>query len=650
MINYRPEIDGMRFIAITVVLFFHLSFSDWAGGFTGVDIFFVLSGYLICGQIYVALSENKFSVSMFFLQRIRRLSTAAFVCFFTTGIAGYVFFSPFETEMLVRNLLGSIAFINNILLMNEVGYFATTADTNPFLHTWSLSIEEQFYIALPVAIILLKYNLQSFVVLLITAFLFSLGMSLLLGDLIYSQEQRYFSSLLRVWELALGGLTFIILQKRDGQPFILTGAPLVGVIAMIAPTFFLNESVLHPGSWALVATLGTSLMLLSGFSSHSFTSRVLASRVPRYLGRISYGTYLWHWPIIVFYQYLGGDLNDKTRVLVVLISFGMGAVSYHFIEQPVRRISIITGRKFLINIFFVQTVVLTTVVGALWMRGENVDPQEYAKFSRIKDNSAIGNENWDKCWFKVSDNSPCSFGQESSDTRPVLLWGDSMANSAAFALAKLADERTTAATLYTLPNCPPLMNMVRDMDGAAGCLEMNTYVIKLLASAKPTDILLFARWPQYGEGVRSNMWGAPNMVNFLDGNLKRIEIETLSAFQQGMNALLKNIGPSHRVIIIGAPPEFPYSVPDESIKSIRFGLPPTLLPKVEFERRSSRTSSVLREITELNGALYLDLADLFCNETECQLLDNGLPIYADHVHFTRQGNNILLEKLRPALE
>ena len=137
---------------------------------------------------------------------------------------------------------------------------------------------------------------------------------------------------------------------------------------------------------------------------------------------------------------------------------------------------------------------------------------------------------------------------------------------------------------------------------------------------------------------------------YLNGNLKRIEIETLSAFQQGMNALLKNIGPSHRVIIIGAPPEFPYSVPAESIKSIRFGLPPTLLPKVEFERRSSRTSSVLREITELNGALYLDLADLFCNETECQLLDNGLPIYADHVHFTRQGNNILLEKLRPALE
>jgi hypothetical protein len=225
-----------------------------------------------------------------------------------------------------------------------------------------------------------------------------------------------------------------------------------------------------------------------------------------------------------------------------------------------------------------------------------------------------------------------------------------MANSAAFALAELATMRDTVGTLFTTPSCPPLMNMVRDTGGAASCLEMNTYVTNLLTLAEPTDVVLFARWPQYGEGVRSNAWGAPNMVDFIDGDFKKIESKTLTAFQQGIDALLKNIDPRHRVIVIGAPPEFPYSVPDESIRTIRFGLPPTLLSRAEFEGRSLRTSSALRETTIANGALYLDLTDLFCDEAACQLLDDGLPIYADHVHFTITGNNILLKKLLPVME
>ncbi|MGB7244778.1 MAG: acyltransferase, partial [Sulfitobacter sp.] len=323
-LSYRPEIDGLRFIAITVVLFFHLGFSDWAGGFTGVDIFFVLSGYLICGQIYIALRENRFSVLEFFARRIRRLSTAAFTCFLVTGGAAYVVFSPFEMDAVVQNLLGSITFTNNILLMNEAGYFAPSAAINPFLHTWSLSIEEQFYIVLPLAVACLNFRAQNFVLLLCFAFAISLSITLFSGSAIYSQDARYFSSLLRVWQLALGGVTFIALQSMP-RPIRCFGLPLVGLVMMVAPTFVMQEGAVHPGLWALVATLGTALMLLSAFPVHSFSARVLSSRVPRYLGTISYGTYLWHWPIIVFYQYVGGDFSDKTRVLAILLSFGMGA-------------------------------------------------------------------------------------------------------------------------------------------------------------------------------------------------------------------------------------------------------------------------------------------------------------------------------------
>nr|WP_319948214.1 acyltransferase [uncultured Shimia sp.] len=329
-LSYRPEIDGLRFIAITVVLFFHLGFSDWAGGFTGVDIFFVLSGYLICGQIYIALCENRFSTLDFFARRIRRLSTAAFACFLVTGGTAYVVFSPFELDAVVRNLLGSITFTNNILLMNEAGYFAPSAATNPFLHTWSLSIEEQFYIALPLVIASLNFRARNFVLLLSVAFIVSLSITLLSGSAIYSQDARYFSSVLRVWQLALGGLTFVALQNLS-HPIKLFGLPLIGLMMMVAPTFVMQEGAMHPGPWALVATFGTALMLLSAFPAHSITARVLSSRVPKYLGKISYGTYLWHWPIIVFYQYVGGDFNDKTRILAIFLSFAMGALSHHVI-------------------------------------------------------------------------------------------------------------------------------------------------------------------------------------------------------------------------------------------------------------------------------------------------------------------------------
>lgn len=237
-------------------MFFHLGFSDWAGGFTGVDIFFVLSGYLICGQIYVSLHENRFSVADFFARRLRRLSTAALACFLVTGGAAYFIFSPFEMAGVVRNLAGSITFTNNILLMNEAGYFAPSAVTNPFLHTWSLSIEEQFYIVLPVAIALLNYRARNFVVLLCVAFVISLSLALFSGSALYSQDARYFSSVLHIWQLAPGGLTFVVLQNLQ-RPIRVFGLPLIGLVLMALPTFTMPEGALL----ADIATLNNVTLL-----------------------------------------------------------------------------------------------------------------------------------------------------------------------------------------------------------------------------------------------------------------------------------------------------------------------------------------------------------------------------------------------------
>ena len=643
-LNYRPEIDGLRFIAITTVLFFHLGFPDWAGGFTGVDIFFVLSGYLICGQIYVALDENQFSTLDFFARRIRRLSTAAFACFLVTGGAAYVVFSPFELDIVVQNLLGSITFTNNILLMNEAGYFAPSAETNPFLHTWSLSIEEQFYIALPLAIAFFNIRARNLVLLLSVAFIVSLSITLLSGSSIYSQDARFFSSFLRVWQLALGGLTFVALQNMS-HTIKLFGLPLIGLVMMVAPTFAMKEGVVHPGPWALIPTFGTVLMLLSAFPAHSITARALSSRVPKYLGKISYGTYLWHWPLIVFYQYVGGELNDKTRVLFIFLSFAMGALSHHMIEQPIRKISTHRKRGLLFFLFAAQTLVLAVLASALWMRGNNIDALAYAKFVKVQENGQIGNKKWDLCWYQNSGDDLCVFGELNLDQRPILLWGDSLANSALPAFSALAELRQTSGEIYATPSCPPLFGAVRNVSSASICLEMNLRVLEILNSARPTDIYLFARWPHYAEGVHGNIWGDLGKVGFIDINLNPIKAETIMVFRESLSALLAEIDPRHRVFIIGAPPEFPYSVPNEMIKKIRFEQPLEQLSRGQYESRANRTNSILSQLSQTNKVTFLNLTDVFCTAEVCRMNENDIPLFADHVHLSARGNELLLNSL-----
>ncbi|AXI43809.1 acyltransferase family protein [Sulfitobacter sp. SK011] len=643
-LSYRPEIDGLRFLAITVVLFFHLGFSDWAGGFTGVDIFFVLSGYLICGQIYISLKKDRFSALDFFARRIRRLSTAAFACFLVTGGAAYVVFSPLEMYVVVQNLLGSITFTNNILLMNEAGYFAPSAEMNPFLHTWSLSIEEQFYIALPLAIACLNFRARNFVLLLCVAFAISLSITLFSGSKIYSQDARYFSSLLRVWQLALGGLTFIALQRMP-RPIKLFGLPLIGSVMMVAPTFIMHEGAVHPGLWALAPTFGTALMLLSAFPMHSFLARVLSSRIPRYLGKISYGTYLWHWPIIVFYQYVGGDFSDKTRVLAILVSFGMGALSHHMVEQPIRKISTSGKRGFLFSLFAAQTLVLAGLAGALSMRGSNTDTDEYARFKKIQEAGNFATEMPDQCWYQNSGEGLCAFGVLNLEKRPILLWGDSMALSALPAFEALAERRQTSGAVYATPGCPPLLGVVRDVPKASGCLALNLRVLDTLKSAPATDVFLFARWPHYAEGVRNNMWGESGKVDLVDANFKAINAETITVFGDALNALLKAIAPRHHVVIIGAPPEFPYSVPNEMIKKIRFEQPLEQLARGRFDARAKRTISLLNKVAQTNDVTLIKLTDVFCDSEVCHMSKDGIPLFADHVHLSGRGNELLLEAL-----
>lgn len=645
--HYRPELDGIRAIAILSVLGFHVGFPDWSGGFIGVDVFFVLSGWLICGHIYDALRQGDFRPADFFARRIRRLLPAAFACYVAVTLAVAIVFLPFEQLDYLRYLFGSAFFFNNILLGQEAGYFAAAALSNPLLHTWSLSIEEQFYLVVPWLALAFSRVPRGFVVMLAVAFAVSLGLTLLSGEVLLSKEARYFSSLFRVWEIALGGLAYTLVRQRR-LPRV-PGLPLAALAAVLAPVFMLNEATLHPGPGALAVALGTLVLILFVRPETSIVGRVLAHRSLSFIGRISYSTYLWHWPLIVFWSYLGNDLSDVSRTVLILVSLGVGALSYRFVEAPVRRLKIPGQNRRLFAGFAGQAVLICAIAGGVWLQAQARDTGTRADLRAILDEGQFANPRWSECWYRPGEMSGCPIGTPGAAGRPLFVWGDSMANSAVPAFDRLAQDRGAAGLVHVRPGCAPLLNMARDGEEPAVCLAANRDALAWLQDAPASDVILFARWPLYALGYRNTDASKIGTHGFVGPDLIRLEGSNLALMQAGLAGVLQEIPKRHSVTIVGPPPEFPYPVPAEMVRAIRFGGEAPPLSRVEYLRKVGPTIDVLRRVAASAGVGFVDLSDSFCTPTACPPAQDGKPVLSDMVHLSRHGNDILFRALRDSL-
>lgn len=635
---YRKELDGVRAIAVLAVVLFHVGYPDMPGGFVGVDIFFVLSGYLICGQTYMRLELGTYSVTEFFARRIRRLSSAYALCFLVTALAANALFLRSEMQVVVDGFIGSITFTNNFNLMASSGYFAGPAHENPFLHTWSLSIEEQFYIALPLLILLMQRSRAGFVRALVVLFVLSLGLALFSGDLIFDREERYFSSSMRIWQLAAGGLTFIALYK-DLLPRRVFLAPLLGLALILVPVHLLDGSYLYPGWAALLPVGGTVLLLAFASPRHSLVARALAWGPMAYVGRISYGTYLWHWPVIVGVIYYGIEMTDEIRAVLTLVALALGAMSYHLVETPVRRISVRTGKRKLYLLFAAQSAVLIAV--AVYLAGQpgKAGQGEDARLEALKAEIMNTHEGWNRCWSQTDPAAFCRLGVP-GEVPDFMVWGDSMVNSAFWAFDAYGRARGQTGVMATEPACAPLART----GPRESCLEINRKILTWLTTeAPPMDVFLMARWSFYSEGY-GNYGDRPGQVPLLrEGEGQAAE--NFPAFVKGLEETLQALSGRHRVIVISAFPEFPASVPKAMLRSLRFGTAPQVVSRAEFEARNGRTVMALRQMAERYGAIHVAPYELFCGPEVCDYQRDGAPLFIDNVHLSPKGNDLLLELL-----
>ena len=466
---FRADIEGLRALAVLLVVLYHSAFPGFSGGYVGVDVFFVISGYLITGTLLrEASATSTIRMSRFWASRIRRLVPALTVMVIVTWIAGLAIQSPLGWSDLAREGMSAATYTSNILFAREAGgYFASTG--SPFLHTWSLSVEEQFYIGWPIlALVAVKvfpsrtgrrgWNL-AFVVATVTMASFAAS--------IWATNRgtpwAYFSAPTRAWEfgvgalLALAGARLATMGRRLQVVTVVAGLATI----LVAATRF-DEQTPFPGFWAGVPVLGTAMVLLGGMhGAASLPSRLLGTSVPVFIGRLSYSWYLWHWPFLIMSARLLGPLSVPENLGVVTLALGAAAISYALVEAPLRRNALLRNPQWAISCGVLSVGVLVSLGMAINFAADRrmADPYLAALVAARDGRSESGPP--ESCSMAViADEEYCVHGPTNA-SRLVLLVGDSHAAQWSPAVIEAAASSDARVLVRTYGGCPAIDVPVR---------------------------------------------------------------------------------------------------------------------------------------------------------------------------------------------
>ncbi len=337
MMKYRADIDGLRALAVLPVLFYHAGIPGFPGGFVGVDIFFVISGYLICGMIDDDIRKGSFSLPNFYKRRMLRILPALFVMFLVTSIFAYLYCLPIELEDYARSLASAAGSVSNVYFAATAGYFDAPAETKPLLHTWSLGVEEQFYLVVPL-LMLFAYRVLPKRARILFAVVAALSFAAAFAVSYRNTTFVFYLTPFRAWELALGALLSIKFIPAPQTEFSKNLCGAIGMLLLLG-AIFLGSSSAPLLLMTSLASIGATLVIASSECGISAVGRWLSLRPAVFVGLISYSLYLWHWPLIVFQRTDGlvsGYSGAMTKLTLVVVSIGIAWLSWKFVEMPFR--------------------------------------------------------------------------------------------------------------------------------------------------------------------------------------------------------------------------------------------------------------------------------------------------------------------------
>lgn len=638
--EHRLDIEGLRGVAIIAVLAVHAWPDLLRGGFVGVDIFFVLSGFLITGFVFDALAHGQFSILDFYHRRVLRLFPAlCTVLLFCLMLATFTF--PSEARQIGRHVAASSVFASNIALWSEAGYFDAASDSKPLLHLWSLGIEEQFYLLWPLAAMaLFRWRQHAFKVIVLVAVL---SFTLNVIWVVPKAKGTFFLLPTRAWELLVGAALASLQHGRVGPaalswlalwPRLRPALAWAGAALIAAAFALLDKHAPFPGWWALLPTLGTA-MLLAGGRTAWFNRRVLSHPLLVFYGSISYPLYLWHWPLLVFPMLLGFQMDVAMRALVLAASVALASLTTDYIERPIR-----FGQRGPHAPWALVGAMSVVGLGGLvlqWSDGMiGTYPHSVQEIARAELDPGYGGYRSHHCFLDLNQ-GPASFAQDcwpagASAANLTLLWGDSHAASLYPGLAALLGQGPPVGALaqFTKAACPPVRE--QPLGASTYCQETNEHVWRRVSQRPPDTVVLAGNWAHY--------------LTQTDG-----DSQLLPSLRDTVTRL-KSLG-VRQVIVIGQMPIWNMPLPRLLLREwTRAGAVPERSLDA-LDRRALETDRSVRQAIAGSQAVFVSPFEQLCDAQGCLVSQTtegvSRPLFFDGSHLTSLGSIALVQRSRASL-
>jgi peptidoglycan/LPS O-acetylase OafA/YrhL len=651
--GYRSDIDGLRAVAVLAVVLYHAVPALAPGGFVGVDVFFVISGFLITRLIMSDIERGRFSVASFYVRRAKRILPALFVVLAATLALGLLLLTPTELARLGTTTAATAVFASNIAFWGESGYFDTAAESKPLLHTWSLAVEEQFYVLWPLTLLLLYPRRRA------GAMLFGLiGTSFALSSYftVVDQSTAFYLLPSRAWELLIGAALAMGLLPVPAGSRQRDAAALVGIAGIMAGVLLLDHTSSFPGWNALAPCLGTALVIAAGSRGENVLSRQMLSRPPVvFVGLISYSLYLWHWPLLTLARITErGPLPATTATIVVLVAVVLSILTWRFVETPLRARGV-TPAAFPVLLRYSLGSAAALALGLYIQSTSGFLASARPEVQRIEKARYDINPRSADClrWQSITGPLP---GTECMSGPPersrIVVWGDSHADAVTPGIVAWASANGYATHQLTMASCPPLVQIGVRGAGAdySPCREFNRQVMAYLESdASIEAVVLSARWTLYTENARFG--DDPGPITFLvDDEERKLSSETSRrVFSRALEATVQALRRARRtVIVLGTIPALGVNVPDCLARNER---PFSGVRSCDAEASQVRSHNAFAdgEIMRIAGALpgvcVLLPERTICPDDRCRGTANGDILYANDDHLSVSGARFVAARL-----
>lgn len=631
--KYRKEIDGLRAISVLPVVLFHSGAPAFSGGYIGVDIFFVISGYLITSILVYELNAGDFSIINFYERRARRILPALFFVIVACMPFAWLWMSPVLFQDFAESIIAVVFFGSNFLFWMEDGYFAQAAELKPLLHTWSLAVEEQYYLFFPLLLMLLWRRGYKTVFWVIAALAIA---SLILSE--YASKNmvtaNFYLTPTRSWELLSGSIAALLMERREIRPNRILSA--IGLGMIIFSIFLFDGNTRFPSLYTLIPVVGAVFIVLFA-QRGTEVARLLSTPILVGVGLVSYSAYLWHQPLFAFARIKSaGEPSEILMLCLVVMAFVLGAISWRFVEQPFRgraNTSVSLTQADVFRYSGAAGLVLTCtslIFMSVPTQLEITNPKLFTEFTEPQ-------IEYDDCegFDSISTgNASCRvFG---NGEKSVVIWGDSHAEVLSKAIRPVP-----GYSVYVLNHagCPPSAGVWRVDSGSmvrnCGSPEALVRYLEYVKRLQPEVTVLTARWTLYLRGWYRQGKLLPNSPWVVDtvSDAPTSAISSTKALQRGLKRTIEELSGLSGVYLMTQPADLHFMGPHSRLVA-------ETIARTGIDDWHSPESELMAELSTETDAKVLLTKKLFCSAQSCSLRNDGYPLYSDDNHLSLWGASI----------